>query len=133
MFPVTPKKEAQLAAEMLALKIRESDLQESFVRGTGSGGQKKNKSSVCVLLKHLPSGIQVRADRERSQGLNRFFARRQLIAAMQNKTMGKDAPAKKKDEKIRKQKARRRRRSAGTAAAEKNPLITKVLKKSTGP
>ena len=131
MFPVTPKKEAELVAKLKDLGIKEEDLEESFVRGSGRGGQKKNKSSVCVLLKHLPSGLQVRADRERSQGLNRFFARRQMIEAMENKTLGKESPEAKKADKIRKQKARRKRRSSEAEAPSKTTENKGLLKKST--
>ena len=131
MFPVTPKKEAELAARLKALGVKESDLEENFVRGSGRGGQKKNKSSVCVDILHIPTGIRGRADRERSQGLNRFFARRQLAEALENKRLGKAAPAQKKAEKIRKQKQRRRRR--GMASEESSKTIeNKVFsKKST--
>ena len=77
-FPVTPKKEKELFVEMARLGIRETDLIETFVRSGGKGGQKVNKSSSCVRLRHLPTGIEVKCQAERSQVMNRFFARRIL-------------------------------------------------------
>lgn len=70
--------EAALAARMKKLGIREDDLTESFIRGTGAGGQKINKTSSTVVLRHEPTGIEVRCQRERSQSLNRHLARVEL-------------------------------------------------------
>ncbi|MCX7818062.1 MAG: peptide chain release factor-like protein [Kiritimatiellae bacterium] len=67
-----------LARRLAALHIREEDLDERFVRGGGPGGQKINKASSCVVLRHRPTGIEVRCDRERSQAVNRQLARRKL-------------------------------------------------------
>ncbi|MBK8092449.1 MAG: peptide chain release factor-like protein [Verrucomicrobiaceae bacterium] len=67
-----------LAARMRHLRIHEEDLQEDFVRGTGPGGQKINKTSSTVVLRHLPTGIEVRCQRERSQAQNRQVARTEL-------------------------------------------------------
>ena len=77
-FPVTPKKEKELLGEMARLGIREADLSETFIRSGGKGGQKVNKSSSCVRLRHVPTGIEVKCRTERSQVMNRFFARRIL-------------------------------------------------------
>jgi protein subunit release factor B len=70
--------EDALHQRMRKLRLREEDLQESFVRGSGPGGQKINKTSSTVVLRHLPSGIEVRCQRERSQVLNRHWARVEL-------------------------------------------------------
>ena len=78
LFTVRPEKETQLLERMAALGIREADLVERFVRGTGKGGQKVNKTSSCVYVLHRPSGIEIKCQRERSQSLNRFLARREL-------------------------------------------------------
>ena len=64
---------------MEALGLREKDIEEKFIRSSGSGGQKVNKTSTCVYLRHIPTGIEVKCMRERSQSLNRFFARRELV------------------------------------------------------
>ena len=77
-FGVTPKKLLELQNLMSLLSIQESDLIEKFVRSSGSGGQHLNKTASCVYLKHLPSGLEVKCQKERSQALNRFFARKIL-------------------------------------------------------
>ncbi len=78
-MPVSPETETQLEARMNALGIKEADLVEKFVRASGPGGQKVNKTSSAVYLKHLPSGIEVKAQEHRSQAMNRFFARRRIL------------------------------------------------------
>jgi peptide chain release factor len=82
-FGVTPKKELELLAEMQRLGIREQDIEEAFMRGSGAGGQHRNKTSTRVRLLHRPTGIAVSYQRERSRALNRFFARRLLCEKMQ--------------------------------------------------
>ena len=72
---VRPEKLAALQERMEALGIREQDLEESFVRGSGRGGQKVNKTNNCVYLKHIPTGIAVKCHVDRSRELNRFLAR----------------------------------------------------------
>lgn len=78
-FPVSEEKNRWLQERMEALGILEKDIEEKFVRSSGRGGQKVNKSSTCVHLKHLPTGVEVKCMRERNQSLNRFLARRELI------------------------------------------------------
>jgi peptide chain release factor len=109
-FGVTPQKEAELLRRMEACAIQEVDLQESFIRGSGSGGQKVNKTASCVQLLHRPTGLEVKIQEARSQALNRFFARRRLCELMEEKTLGKKSPEALRQEKIRKQKKRRKRR-----------------------
>ncbi len=67
-----------LRTRMQKLRVREEDLEESFIRGSGAGGQKINKTSSTVVLRHVPSGIEVRCQRERSQSQNRLIARQEL-------------------------------------------------------
>ena len=74
-----------LRQRMLKLGIREDDLEESFIRGTGAGGQKINKTSSTVVLVHVPTGIEVRCQRERSQSLNRLVARAELCDKLEAK------------------------------------------------
>ena len=96
--------------------VRETELEEKFIRSGGAGGQKVNKTSTCVYLKHIPTGLAVKVQKSRSQGLNRFYARRQLCELIENKTLGKDSPEAKRIEKIRKQKGRRKRRQKETGS-----------------
>ena len=110
-FGVTPQKEAELERRMAACGVRESDLDESFVRSGGPGGQHVNKSATCVQLTHRPSGIEVKMQQARSQGLNRFYARRRLCELIEAREMGEESPAALKQAKLRKQKARRRRKT----------------------
>lgn len=95
---------------MASLEIFEDDIEEKFVRGSGSGGQKINKTSSCVYLHHIPSGIEVKCQRSRSQVVNRFFARRELCERIAEKRREKKSQRQQRIEKIRRQKRRRSRR-----------------------
>ncbi|MFO7976427.1 MAG: peptide chain release factor-like protein [Candidatus Hydrogenedentota bacterium] len=110
-FGVTPRKEAELERRMAACGVRESDLEENFVRSGGPGGQRVNRSATCVQLKHGPTGLEVKMQKARSQGLNRFYARRRLCELIEARKMGQESPEAKKRAKLRKQKARRRRKT----------------------
>jgi protein subunit release factor B len=109
-FGTTEQKKKELEQRMHTCGLLESDLEETFVRSGGAGGQHVNKTSTCVHLKHLPTGLAVKVQKSRSQGLNRFYARRQLCELLENELLGKDSPEAKRIEKIRKQKDRRKRR-----------------------
>jgi peptide chain release factor len=111
-FGITEQKRQELEKRMVECNLLESDFEETFVRSGGKGGQKVNKSSTCVLLKHIPSGLAVKVQKSRSQGLNRYYARKQMCELIENKLLGKESPQAKKLEKIRKQKDRRRRRKS---------------------
>lgn len=103
-------KQDQLAERMRALGVREEDLVEKFVRGAGSGGQKINKTSSCVYLRHVPSGLDVKCQRARSRALNRFLARRELCDKLEERILGARSARQQEAEKIRRQKRRRSRR-----------------------
>jgi len=109
-YPVSDEKNNALMKRMLDLSIREEDITESFIRGSGSGGQKVNKTSSCVQLLHKPSGIEVKCQRERSQAMNRFFARRELCDRIEEREKGIKSAKQQEHEKIRRQKRRRSRR-----------------------
>jgi len=110
-FGVTPKKTDELTQRMADCGLREQDLNEKFIRSSGPGGQKVNKSATCVYLFHKPSELEVKMQKTRSQPLNRFYARRRLCELLEEKLLGNKSPTALKQEKIRKQKDRRRRRT----------------------
>ena len=95
---------------MASLGMKESDIEELFILSSKKGGQKVNKTSACVYLKHRPTGIEVKCQQERSQALNRFLARRILALKIESLVLGKEAEEEKRIEKIRRQKRRRSRR-----------------------
>ena len=106
---VRPDKQKALQDTLLRLNIREEDVVERFIRSQGSGGQKVNKTSSAVYLKHLPTGLEVKMQKERSQALNRFLAWRLLAEKIEGLQEGKSLQQ--ESERIRKQKNRRRRRA----------------------
>jgi protein subunit release factor B len=111
-FSVSEEKNKWLRERMAALGIREEELEEKFVRSAGKGGQHLNKSSTCVWLRHIPTGIEVKCMVERSQSKNRFLARRELVEKIAL-LMGQPTHRSLKQERARRQKARRQRRAAG--------------------
>src|SRR5262245_34879215 len=108
---ISPQKEQALYDKMKALGIFESDIDESFVRSSGKGGQHVNKTSTCVQLVHRPTGISVKCQQDRSQAVNRFLARRLLTEKIQQQILGIQTAAQQLAEKIRRQKRRRSRRA----------------------
>ena len=110
-MPVKPEKQKALALKMEELEIFESDLVEKFILGSGKGGQKVNKSSTCVYLKHLPSGLQVKCQKGRSQDLNRYYARQELCEKLSALRSDHESEKEKEIYAIKRQKKRRSRRS----------------------
>ena len=107
---ITDAKWQQLRTRMLDLEISESDLEEKFIKGSGSGGQKVNKTASCVYLSHAKSGVSIKCQKTRSREDNRFFARRLLCEQVEHQTTGQMSQKEKMMAKIKKQKKRRRRR-----------------------
>ncbi|OGW83138.1 MAG: peptide chain release factor 1 [Omnitrophica bacterium RIFCSPHIGHO2_02_FULL_51_18] len=96
---------------MHCLGLKDSDFEESFVRSGGAGGQNVNKVSTCVVLRHGPTGLEVRCQRERSQALNRFLARRILVDKIETARLGEQSEKRRQIEKIRRQKRKRSKRA----------------------
>ena len=109
--PFYSDKEIALMAKMVSLGIMEADIKEIFILSSKKGGQKVNKTSSCVYLKHGPTGIEVKCQQERSQVLNRFLARRILVDKIESLVLGRQSEAQKRVEKIRRQKRKRSRRA----------------------
>jgi peptide chain release factor len=118
-FPVSLEKENQLAQRMASLGVREADIEESFVRSGGHGGQNVNKTSTCVMLLHRPTGVQVKCQSTRQQGLNRFIARRLLLDKIEAIKNGFVAAERARIEKIRRQKRKRSKRAKDRMLAGK--------------
>ena len=112
-YPVNSDKAQQLSQRMAALGVRESDIEESFVRSGGHGGQNVNKTATCVMLLHRPTGLQVKCQTTRQQGLNRAIAWRLLLDKIQERQTGRVTAERARIEKIRRQK---RKRSLGAKA-----------------
>ena len=108
-----PSKQKILALEkrMKALGIKKEDIDEKFIKSSGRGGQKVNKSSSAVVLKHKKTNLSVKCGKARSQHLNRFLALRSLIEKIEAHMTGKPEKEQKRIEKIRKQKQRRKRKT----------------------
>jgi len=120
MMPVSAEKEKALALRMQELGVSENDFEESFIRSSGPGGQKVNKTSSCVHLLHLPTGLSVKCQRERSQTLNRHLARRLLLDKIERMQKGFIAEEQEKIEKLRRQKRKRSRRAKEKMLAAKH-------------
>ncbi|MGZ3514679.1 MAG: peptide chain release factor family protein [Thermodesulfobacteriota bacterium] len=110
IFPVSEEKNRWLQERMETLGIHEKDIEEKFIRSSGRGGQKVNKTSTCVYLRHIPTGIEVKWMRERSQSLNRFLARQELVKRVERLT-GLSTSEGVQIEKARKQKSKRKKRA----------------------
>jgi protein subunit release factor B len=110
-FIVSLQKQYALDEKFKKYGIRKSDIEEKFVRSPGKGGQNVNKVSTAVYLKHLPTAIEVKCHKARTQYLNRFFARRLLIEKIEDKYLGENLKKQQKIEKIRRQKRKRSKRA----------------------
>ncbi len=125
MFGVSPEKEQALAERMEKLGIREEDILEKFIRSGGHGGQNVNKVATCVYLKHVPSGVEVKCQQERSQALNRFLARRILADKIEAAVLGRQSEAEQRIAKIRRQKRKRSKRAKDKMLADKRHVSEK--------
>ncbi len=118
-FPVSSNKEKELLARMKQWNISEDDIEETFVRAQGQGGQKVNKTSSCVMLYHRPTRFRVKCQSERSRAMNRFLARRILLDKVEQKELGKQSKKQQQIEKVRRQKRKRSKRAKEKILKEK--------------
>jgi len=117
---VTPTKERALQERMKCLGVSDDDIRETFIRSSGPGGQKVNKTSSGVYLVHLPTGLAVKCRQSRSQAVNRFLARRLLLDRIERIQKGTVEAERIRVEKIRRQKRRRSRRAKEKILQEKH-------------
>jgi len=127
----SPFKLQALADGMRQLGISDHDLVEKFVLGSGSGGQKVNKTSSCVYLRHAPSGIEVKCQQSRSREMNRFMARRELCDRIAERVKGEITKRQAEAEKIRRQKRRRSRRQKQRMLEDKHHHSERKARRSS--
>ena len=127
-FGISKSKKQALRVKMQSLGISEQDLQEKFIRSSGKGGPKVNKTSTCVYLRHIPTGIEVKCKQERSQALNRFLARRILTNKIETLKLGKLSEERRRIEKRKRSKrAKETILAAKRKQSEKKRLRTPVV------
>ncbi len=122
---ISKEKWETLAARLENLGIQEGDLIEKFILGSGSGGQKINKTSSCVYLKHIPTGIEIKCQRDRSRELNRYYARQDLCEKIEEQRFQEKSKKRQEMEKIRRQKKRRTRKQKEKMIEGKRLLSSK--------
>jgi protein subunit release factor B len=130
---VSKEKQKTLQEKMESLGIYEKDIVEKFIRSSGKGGQKVNKTSTCVYLKHVPTDIEVKCQRERYQAINRYLARKILADKVETKIRGKESEAQQKIEKIRRQKRKRSKRAKMKMLEDKKKQAQKKKDRSFRP
>ena len=127
-FNIAPQKVAELKARMQRLGIDENLIEEQFIRGSGRGGQKINKTANCVRMSYPPLGLQVRSQETRQRSQNRFFALRELVDQAELLLSPETSQRAREIERRRKQKDRSRRRQQGRSDvggdSEEKPLDT---------
>jgi protein subunit release factor B len=132
-FGISKIKKEALRQKMQGLGICDGDLQERFIRSSGKGGQKVNKTSSCVYLRHIPTGIEVKCQQERSQALNRFLARRLLTNKIETLILGRVSEARRRIAKLRRQKRKRSIRAKKKILASKRKRAEKKRTRSYRP
>ena len=124
-LPVSESKQRDLRRRMRALNIREADLNEKFVRSSGKGGQNVNRVATCVMICHVPSGMRVKCQIARTQGLNRYYARKILIEKIEVRERGIASAKQQKIAKLKRQKRKRSKRAKEKMLANKRHIAEK--------
>jgi protein subunit release factor B len=117
---LTPESIEKIKTRMALASVFEEDLEESFILGSGPGGQKTNKTSSTVRLCHAPSGLTVKCGQHRSREMNRWLARRELAEKILERENAARSARQQAAEKIRRQKRRRSRRQKARILDEKH-------------
>ena len=130
---VSKEKQDALREKMESLGIHEKDIVEKFVRSSGRGGQKVNKTSTCVYLKHIPTQIEVKCQRERYQAINRYLARKILADKVEAMIRNRESEEQQKIAKIRRQKRKRSQRAKLKMLEDKKKQSQKKKERSFRP
>jgi protein subunit release factor B len=130
---ISKQKQDALREKMESLGIHERDIVEKFIRSGGKGGQRVNKTSTCVYLKHVPTGIEVKCQRERYQAINRYLARRILVDKVEAMIRGKESEEQQRIAKIRRQKRKRSKKAKLKMLEEKKKQSQKKKDRSFRP
>ena len=133
MFPVSPEKEKALRKKLEGLGIFEKDIEESFIRSGGKGGQHVNKVETCVQLRHLPTGTEVKCSKARTQGMNRYYARALLYEKIETAVKGEESKEAKRIAKVRRQKRKRSKRAKDKMLEAKKHQAVKKAGRSFRP
>lgn len=131
IFKVSAEKEKALFERMDQLGVSKEDLQETFVRSSGPGGQKVNKTATCVFIRHIPTGLTVKCQRERLRSVNRFIARRLLLDKIERMQKGVIEKERERIEKIKRQKRKRSKRAKEKILREKKEQSKKKRLRSS--
>lgn len=122
---ISNKKINALKKRLESLNILESDISENFIKGSGPGGQKVNKTSSCVQLTHIPSGIEIKCQKTRSQSLNRYYARSLLCDEIEDRLIQNESKRQQEIQKIKRQKRKRSKRAKEKLLANKK-IVSKI-------
>jgi len=133
VFPVSPEKEDQLSRRKMSIGLREQDVEETFVRSGGHGGQNVNKTSTCVMLVHRPTGLQVKCQQTRQQGQNRFLAWMLLLEKLETRQRERLAAERSRAEKLRRQKRGRSKAAKQRILADKSHRSSKKSLRRSAP